>query len=186
MILMASSMGTVKDTELNGRTFLVLHEFSNSFAALAIRGEVTLPTILAERKGRNPTWIPLFAFWNSSRNERHNSFVLVTTIDLFCCTLPFKTLIFLKCSLSKTFSSRLIRFLVEAYPESVTMRDEKGKHPLHVAVEHYIPGHESIVEAEPRALETRCMVTRMCPFQLLDSLQRENGEMMSAQSRDEL
>jgi hypothetical protein len=66
-----------------------------------------------------------------------------------------------------SYSSEIIEFLLKEYPESAGLPDGQGRLPLHLAVETGLPCYEIIVNAEPRALHTRCIVTQMYPFQLV-------------------
>jgi ankyrin repeat protein len=60
----------------------------------------------------------------------------------------------------------IIKVLLEEYPEAAGIADGQGRLPLHIAMEHGQPCADLLLDAEPRALDTRCMVTHMYPFQL--------------------
>jgi hypothetical protein len=68
---------------------------------------------------------------------------------------------------NESYSSEIIEFLLKEYPESAGLPDGQGRLPLHLAVETGLPCYEIIANAEPRALQTRCIVTHMYPFQLV-------------------
>lgn len=69
-------------------------------------------------------------------------------------------------SLSNQYTPRVLRLLLDEYPESVSLTDGKGRLALHMAVENKLPFFEALADAEPRALSSRCPVTHMYPFQL--------------------
>jgi hypothetical protein len=64
------------------------------------------------------------------------------------------------------YPEAVIEFLLYEYPEAAGIADGQGRLPLHIAMEHGLPCADLLLDAEPRALETRCMVTHMYPFQL--------------------
>ena len=66
------------------------------------------------------------------------------------------------------YPSRLIKYLLTEYPESVRIPDKEGRLPLHIAVEHGIPCYGILVDLEDRALTSRCPVTGFYPFQLAE------------------
>lgn len=60
----------------------------------------------------------------------------------------------------------ILMFLLTEYPESGGIADGNGDLPLHLATEHCLSCCQIIADAEPRALTTRSIVSRMYPFQL--------------------
>jgi hypothetical protein len=67
---------------------------------------------------------------------------------------------------TRDVSKAIIEYLLEEHPESAGISDERGRLPLHVAVENGLPCIDLLIQTEPRALSTRCLVTHMYPFQL--------------------
>lgn len=60
----------------------------------------------------------------------------------------------------------IVGFLLRENPESVGMLDGRGRLPLYIAMENDSPCWKLLAEKEPRAVSTRCMETRMFPFQI--------------------
>ena len=68
---------------------------------------------------------------------------------------------------STKYSAQLIKFLLEIHPESITIRDGKGRLPIHLALEHCAPCYKLILDKSPDwVLESKCPVTKLYPFQI--------------------
>ena len=64
-------------------------------------------------------------------------------------------------------SAKLVKFLLEIHPESITIRDGKGRLPIHLALEHCAPFYKLILDKSPDwVLESKCPVTKLYPFQI--------------------
>jgi ankyrin repeat protein len=56
--------------------------------------------------------------------------------------------------LTHDYPSKLISFLLNEFPESISIPDGQGRLPLHIAVEHGLPCYDILVNADSRALTT--------------------------------
>jgi hypothetical protein len=78
-----------------------------------------------------------------------------------------------------------MEFLLEEYPEAAGIADGQGRLPLHIAMECGQSCADLLLDVEPRALATRCMVTHMYPFQLAAfALEDSENEMHSVPRND--
>lgn len=72
------------------------------------------------------------------------------------------------------YSSAIVRFLLDEYPESARVLDDQWRLPLHIALEHGSPCWNLLEQAEGRAVTTRCPETRMYPFQIAAAAARRD------------
>jgi len=68
---------------------------------------------------------------------------------------------------SRTYGSEIVKYLLNEYPEAISVKDKQGRHPLQVAIENLCPCYELILEATPTSvLETACPRLGLYPFQI--------------------
>jgi hypothetical protein len=150
LILMAASFGTIKESEMNGRTFFVLHAFLDMIGCV---GPI-------KRRRHN---------YDSRSILKILKIIKMKVPEQFCLRdqhgrLPLHIVV---SAHGLGGASELVKFLLTVHPESVRIPDGKGRLPLHVAVENQLFSCiDLLVHAEPRALVTRCVVTHLHPFQL--------------------
>ena len=159
LVLMAATCGTVSGSELNGRRFLILHAFLEMISGV----------------GSFQEQFPIYCGDISSRVMRVLELLKERVPEQFHCQDDFGSHplhIAVRNKHASTYestrdtSSLVIEYLVKEYRKSAGSPDEQGRLPLHVAVENALPCIDLLIQAEPRALVTRCLVTRMYPFQL--------------------
>lgn len=63
------------------------------------------------------------------------------------------------------YSSAIVKFVLDEYPESINIPDGDGRLPLHIAIEHGLPCWQILADAEPRAMERLDPNNRLYPFQ---------------------
>jgi len=144
---MTASLGTIKEVELNGRKFLIHHTFLEMVASVGpFRGRTylypTINSVLSLIKENVPEH---FSF-----RDDNGSLPLHIAVSARC--LPEE--------------SSLFKILIDECPQSCSIPDGQGRLALHMALDNGLSCVDTLVEAELRALATRCIVTHMYPYQL--------------------
>lgn len=189
LILMKLSMGVTSEEQLdaNGRTFLILHSFlklisksrwferNNTFASdhLTTIEFYEVPPMVSRQ---------MFL-----RALEHDHDPILQVLKLVKELVPQQFQIRdgngnLPLHIAATFAIRrggytsgrassvinlLIDFLLGEYPEAVSVADGQGRLALQIALENGSPCWRRLANAEPRAIDTRDVQTRMYPFQMV-------------------
>lgn len=169
LVLMKLIAGTTREDELDENRFLVLHAFLKLVRRAGAFGDKKkrvrmLPDridgilkVLTMIKERDPDQF----------RSRDNDGSLPLHI---AATMMHRRVadgrIFVTPQRYNSYTSVMVKFLLHEYPESIGIPDQQGRLPLHIATEQKLPCYDVLVNTEARALTTRCIVTRMYPFQL--------------------
>eukprot|EP00566_Odontella_aurita_P010865 CAMPEP_0113549074 /NCGR_PEP_ID=MMETSP0015_2-20120614/13237_1 /TAXON_ID=2838 /ORGANISM="Odontella" /LENGTH=411 /DNA_ID=CAMNT_0000449755 /DNA_START=316 /DNA_END=1551 /DNA_ORIENTATION=+ /assembly_acc=CAM_ASM_000160 len=164
--LMAFSLGTIKESERNGRNFLALHaliefvctsdkglRYLDCNDGYVLHDEVLIDQVillLEALKVRNP---------EQFREKDHIG------------RLPLHVALSGKLSYRDSMRNtegfqKIVSFLLKEHPQSAAILDASGMFPLHLAASKGIDCVDILFDAEARAVESRCPNSHLYPFQL--------------------
>jgi len=166
MVLKATTAGMMKDDDSHERPFLVLHAFLEMIGAAGpFRGMAC--DYLKEISSR-PDIDTVVSMLELIKKKAPEQFHIRNENGLLPLSVVMTSPRFTDDKeRERDYASKLVTFLLNEYPESAHMPDKQKRLPLHVATEGGLPCIELLEKVEPRALETRCPVTHMYPFQLV-------------------
>jgi hypothetical protein len=153
LVMMAATFGTVRQDELHGRQFVLLHALLQMYCsvgpfqgrqhAYSIEFIIDFMEYIFEREPRQ---------FRMRNHQGHLPIhIVMQNVDIIVG--------------SRAHVNELWTFLLEEYPESAGIADNRGRLALEVAIENGLSCIDELVGAEPRAVETRSMVSYMYPFE---------------------
>ena len=154
LVMMAAAFGTVKQEQLDGRQFLLLHSFLELICCVG-----------AFRGGQRDYNIDFaLEFLQYIQNQAPQQFLMVDSNGRLPLHVAMQNTAF---GWNRTHTAQFWTFLVQEHPESAGIADPDGRLALHVAVQHGLPCIDVLLEAEPEALEKRSMATYLYPYELV-------------------
>ena len=170
LLLMAASMGTVDETQLEAekKKFLMPHSFLDcvTWSGRYARSEAKESDYLLYSEAKIVQTIEYMKVVSpgeflEANDDGNLPLHIVLSNKKFIRSLSDSG------PGSTKHSAQLVKFLLEIHPESITIRDGKGRLPIHLALEHCAPCYKLILDKSPDwVLESKCPVTKLYPFQI--------------------